>query len=160
PPLISLLSERQGLSCEHESEQLVKIQSVERQSPELAKGEVEMSEMSSTSSELAVTLKSNLGQIVSSDEIDLELDLVFFLVGNATLLTSVATGVSTVFIYEHFLVDRIGKLKHVLIEVILQGMQSMLLQTLIVLCIIGVLCKLPFTSVVFTLFPFGFLQTC
>lgn len=55
-----------------ESKQLEKKKSEERQSPELAKGEAEKSEKLNISSEVAVILKSNLGEIVRIDEITLK----------------------------------------------------------------------------------------
>ncbi|MGI4673534.1 hypothetical protein ACR2XN_29145, partial [Klebsiella pneumoniae] len=70
PSLISLLSEKQNLSCENESEQLEKIQSDERQSLVLAKGEVEQSELIKSTGKIEVAIQSDLGNIVSGDEID------------------------------------------------------------------------------------------
>ena len=72
PPLISLNLLSEDPSSKTESEQLVKILRAERQSPELAKREVDESKKSITSSEIEVTLKSNLGIKVSSDEITFE----------------------------------------------------------------------------------------
>ena len=72
PPLISLNLLSKDPSSKIESEQLVKRSRVERQSSELAKGEVDESQKSMTSSEIEVTLKSNLGIKVSSDEITIE----------------------------------------------------------------------------------------
>ena len=72
PPLISLNLLSEDPSSKFESEHLVKRSRVERQSPELAKGEVDESQKSMTSSEIEVTLKSNLGIKVSNDEIIIE----------------------------------------------------------------------------------------
>ena len=69
PPLIFLNLLSEDLSSKIESKHLVKISSVERQSPELAKGEVDESKKPIASSEIEVTLQSNLGKQVSNDEI-------------------------------------------------------------------------------------------